>query len=89
MFLKFGFGRATQDAGIEIRRSAMTREQAIPLVSIYDGCPPVENYPIYCDYFKIKPKEFEDVIDSFANRELLEKEGERWVLKPEYRLNFS
>ena len=38
---------------------------------------------------KIKPKEFEDVIDSFANRELLEKEGERWVLKPEYRLNFS
>ena len=25
MYLKFGFGRATQDAGIEIRRGAMTK----------------------------------------------------------------
>ena len=32
MYLKFGFGRATQDAGIEIRRGAMTRDQAINLV---------------------------------------------------------
>src|SRR3990167_679057 len=29
MYLKFGFGRATQDAGIEIRRGAMTRDQAL------------------------------------------------------------
>ena len=28
MYLKFGFGRATQDAGIEIRRGSMTRDQA-------------------------------------------------------------
>ena len=27
MYLKFGFGRATQDAGIEIRRGAMTRNR--------------------------------------------------------------
>ena len=27
MYLKFGFGRATQDVGIEIRRGAMTRDQ--------------------------------------------------------------
>ena len=31
MFLKFGFGRACQDACIEIRRGAMTRNQAIAL----------------------------------------------------------
>lgn len=31
MYLKFGFGRATQDAGIEIRRGAMTREQVFSL----------------------------------------------------------
>ena len=29
MYLKFGFGRATQDAGIEIRRGSMTRDQAV------------------------------------------------------------
>ena len=27
VYLKFGFGRATQDAGIEIRWGAMTRDQ--------------------------------------------------------------
>lgn len=34
MYLKFGFGRATQDAGIEIRRGAMTRNQAKNLVRL-------------------------------------------------------
>ena len=34
MYLKFGFGRATQDAGIEIRRGAMTRDQALNLVRL-------------------------------------------------------
>ena len=37
MYLKFGFGRATQDASIEIRRGAMSREQAINLVNLFDG----------------------------------------------------
>ena len=37
MYLKFGFGRATQDAGIEIRRGAMDRDQAINLVKLYDN----------------------------------------------------
>ena len=40
MYLKFGFGRATQDAGIEIRRGAMNRDQAINLAKLYDN-----NYP--------------------------------------------
>ena len=37
MYLKFGFGRSTQDANIEIRRGAMSREQAINLVNLFDG----------------------------------------------------
>ena len=42
-YLKFGFGRATQDAGIEIRRKAMTRDQGLNLVKAFDGMYP-ENY---------------------------------------------
>jgi N-acetyl sugar amidotransferase len=42
MYLKFGFGRATQDAGIEIRRGAMDRAQAVQLVNLYDGRYPEE-----------------------------------------------
>ena len=37
MYLKFGFGRANQDACIEIRRGAMERDQAINLLNLYDG----------------------------------------------------
>ncbi|MFY9327832.1 MAG: N-acetyl sugar amidotransferase, partial [Georgfuchsia sp.] len=42
MYLKFGFGRATQDASIEVRRGAMDRDQAVNLVRIYDGHYPHE-----------------------------------------------
>ena len=37
MFLKYGFGRANQDACIEIRRGALSRDQGINLVKLYDG----------------------------------------------------
>ena len=52
MYLKFGFGRATQDAGIEIRRDAMTREQAINLVNLYDGIFPEEHLKTFTDHLK-------------------------------------
>ena len=53
MYLKFGFGRATQDAGIEIRRGAISREQAINLVNLYDGQFPEEYIKDYLKYYKI------------------------------------
>ncbi len=79
MYLKFGFGRATQDAGIEIRRGAMTREQGIQLVKLYDGQAPVDGYAKYCDYFQITMKDFENTIDKFANKELFNKLNGQWV----------
>tara|TARA_B100000686_G_C16761826_1_gene959180 strand:- start:12 stop:1079 length:1068 start_codon:yes stop_codon:yes gene_type:complete len=81
MFLKFGFGRATQDAGIEIRRDALDREQAKNLVKIYDGKLPKENIPYYLDYFKISENDFIEVIDKWANKEILHKVNNEWQLK--------
>lgn len=78
MYLKFGFGRATQDAGIEIRRGAMTRDQAISLVKLYDGQAPLESYHNYCDYYRISLEEFENTIDKFANKNLFEKVDGIW-----------
>ena len=49
MYIKFGFGRATQDAGIEIRRGAMSREQAKNLVNLYDGQYPKKHLPLYLE----------------------------------------
>lgn len=72
MYLKFGFGRATQDAGIEIRRGAMTREQAVNLVRLYDGQFPHEHLETYLDYYEMSQIEFREVLNKFTNKDLFE-----------------
>jgi N-acetyl sugar amidotransferase len=79
MYLKFGFGRATQDAGIEIRRGAMTRDQGLNLVRLYDGLFPEEFLPLYLEYFDMSEDTFIDTLDRWANRELFRREGSRWT----------
>lgn len=81
MYLKFGFGRATQDAGIEIRRGAMTREQAVNLVNIYDNQYPEQFVPLYLDYYQMTQQEFDAVLDKWTNKNLFEKINGRWMPK--------
>ena len=79
MYLKFGFGRATQDAGIEIRRGAMTRDQAINLVRLYDGHYPQEFIDTYLDYYQMTQEEFDAVLDKWVNRDLFKKVDGMWT----------
>ena len=81
MYLKFGFGRATQDAGIEIRRGAMTREQALNLVKMYDNAYPADLIPLYLDYYKMTKEEFDAVLDKYANKDLFQKIDGIWQPK--------
>jgi N-acetyl sugar amidotransferase len=81
MYLKFGFGRATQDAGIEIRRGAMDRDQAINLVNLYENSYPEEFVNIYLNYFEMTIEEFEGTIDKWANKDLFQKINDRWAPK--------
>ena len=85
MYLKFGFGRATQDAGIEIRRGALSREQAKNLVRLYDGIFPKQHLNSYLKYFDITEKKFFDTIDNFVNKDLFEKTNKAW--KPKFEIN--
>jgi N-acetyl sugar amidotransferase len=78
MFLKFGFGRANQDACIEIRRGAMDREQAKNLVMLYDGQFPEELLKTYLDYYDIVEDEFFNILDKWANKKILKKDGRFW-----------
>lgn len=79
MYLKFGFGRANQDACIEVRRGAMDRAQAVNLVKIYDGQYPEEFEDLYLDYYQLTPAEFGAVLDKWANKDLFEKKEGRWT----------
>jgi N-acetyl sugar amidotransferase len=81
MYLKYGFGRANQDASIEVRRGAMNREQAKNLVNLYDGHYPEEFIDLYLKYYEMSEQEFNDVIDKFANKNLFEKSSNRWIPK--------
>jgi hypothetical protein len=81
MYLKFGFGRATQDAGIEIRRGSMTRDQALNLVRMYDNAYPHDLIDTYLDYYQMSKKEFDSVLDKYANKDLFEKIDGIWSPK--------
>jgi len=78
MYLKFGFGRATRDAGIVIRRGSMTRDQALNLVKMYDNAYPHDLIDTYLDYYKMTREEFDAVLDNYANKDLFEKKNGIW-----------
>ncbi|MCK4445451.1 MAG: hypothetical protein KAW56_00045 [Candidatus Marinimicrobia bacterium] len=82
MFIKYGFGRATFDACIEIRAGRMTREEGVELVKKYDGRFPEQCLSDFLEYFEMTEDEFWAVVDSFANTEILEKKDGFWRFKP-------
>ena len=82
MYLKFGFGRANQDASIEVRRGAMDRQQAVNLVRLYEGQYPLEFLEAYLDYYQLSREQFDAALDRWANRDLFEKVDGYW--KPRF-----
>jgi len=81
MFIKFGFGRATSDVCIEIRAGRMRREEGVEYVKKFDGIFPEKYLQNFLEYFEMNESEFWGIVDSFANRDLLEKVNDRWKLK--------
>lgn len=73
-FVKYGFGRATDHACIDIRNKRMTREEAIEKVNEYDGKYP--HYAIKCfhEYSGLSYEEIDNVINSFTNPILFEQD---------------
>jgi hypothetical protein len=78
MYLKFGFGRCTQDVGIDIRRGALSRAQALPLVRNFDGHYPEDHIDDYLAFFEMTREEMEGVFDKWANKDLFRKVDGRW-----------
>ncbi len=78
MYIKFGFGRATQDVGIDIRRGALTREQGVELAQMYDNHFPEEYLSSYLEYYQMEESDFFEVIDRHANKSLFKKDGRLW-----------
>lgn len=76
-FLKFGYGRATDDASMEIRHGRMTRAQGIDIVRKYDPAEP-STLEAYCDFLGITRAEFYGAVSERPAPTLPPVEGE-WV----------
>ena len=69
-FLKFGFGRATDHASIDIRNKRLTREEGLKLVKKYEGKIPTKNLDDFFADLKLSKEEFLEVCDKFTNKNL-------------------
>ena len=80
-FMKFGYGRATQDAAQEIRNRHLTREEGIALVKKFDGELPKRYLKEFLDYISLGEDEFHTTCDRFRSPHLFEKANGEWKLK--------
>lgn len=66
-FVKYGFGRATDHACIDIRNKRLTREEGLELVKKYDGKYPHYGVDEFIKYSEMSKEEIDTVLDSFTN----------------------
>ncbi len=86
MYLKFGFGRSTQDASIEIRRGAMSRQQGVNLVKLFDGKYPENSIEKIIDYYNVSKKDFDENIDKWVNKKLFKKNSTTKLWEPNFEI---
>ncbi|MDB5904948.1 MAG: N-acetyl sugar amidotransferase [Betaproteobacteria bacterium] len=82
-FIKFGFGRATQDASHEIRDGHITREEGVALVRRYDGEFPSRYFKDFLEFLDIDEEHFWQVVDSWRRPNIWDKAAGEWKLKHE------
>ena len=80
-FLKYGFGRATDHASIEIRYDRITREEGLKLVKKSEGKIPRKYLKQFLESAKITEVEFHKICDEFTNMELFKKDGNGNLIK--------
>jgi len=66
-FVKYGFGRATDHACIDIRNHRLTREEGLKLVKQYDGKYPHKAIKAFIKYSGLTKTKIDQVIDSYTN----------------------
>ena len=75
-FVKYGFGRATDHVGIDIRNNRLSREEGIELVKKYDGKYPHFAISKFVEYSGLSKAEIDKVLDSFTNPVLFEQDDD-------------
>ncbi len=80
-YVKYGFGRATDHACIDIRNNRITREEGLDLVKKYDGKYPHFGVDEFVQYSGISKNEVDKIIDSFTNPVLFAQDQQENFLR--------
>jgi len=80
-FIKFGIGRATDDASQEIRNKHIARDEGCALVKRFDGEFPDRYFREIMDYLDMKPERFLELCDEFRASHLWARVNGEWRLR--------
>ena len=80
-YLKYGYGRATDQLNIAIRNRRILREEALEIVRNVDGDFSKQNIQEFCNYLGITESYFKKVVDGFVNTDLFEEKKGVWHAK--------
>ena len=69
-FLKYGFGRATDHASIEIRYGRISREEGLELVKKHEGKIPRKFLKKFLEFADLTMEEFLEICNKFTNKEI-------------------
>ena len=82
-WLKFGYGRATDNASVQIRLNWLNREEAMKLVQEYEGKLPEKYLNEFLAQWDMSRDEFFKIADKFTNKELFKKDENGVLLRDE------
>lgn len=73
-YLKYGFGRASDNACLDIRLGYITREEGVRLVNKHDGIPPMKAINEFLKYTGFTEQEFDKILDSFTSKKIFKRD---------------
>ena len=82
-WIKYGFGRATDHASIDIRAGRITRQEGLKLVKEHEGRIPDKYFQDFLKDLQLTRDEFYSIVDKFANKDLFKKDGNGELVRDE------
>ena len=84
-YLKYGYGRATDQLSIEIRNNRISRHDALEIVKKIDGNVDEKSILDFCQFIGITRTEYDHIMESFVNYEIFKKDGNNKIIPIECR----
>jgi len=80
-WIKYGFGRATDHASLDIRYGKISREEGKKLVREYEGKIPTRYFEEFLKDMELDKKEFYRIVDKFSNKEIFKSDTNGELLR--------